>query len=96
MNSGRGFDLYTKTERKLHIMVEENFNTDTKVLRQFSSWAASLHLVFCDVQTMPTEYIHHVAVLDREKSEGKVLIWWVRLIFDIQQGDLEYLAHGCI
>jgi hypothetical protein len=37
MNNGRGFDVYTKTERKLHIMVEENLDTDTEVLRPFSS-----------------------------------------------------------
>jgi hypothetical protein len=40
------------------------------------------------------EYIDHVAVLYHEKSEGEDLIWRVRLIFDIQQGDLEYLTHG--
>ncbi|KAI4940933.1 hypothetical protein J4E91_011110 [Alternaria rosae] len=35
-------------------------------------------------------------MLDRERLEGEVLIFWVPDLLDEKRGDVEYVAHGCI
>ncbi|CAN9480184.1 unnamed protein product [Alternaria alternata] len=60
------------------------------------SWAASLHAVLCYARDTRADWDPHVAVIDRRRLEGEVLVWWVPDLLGAKQGDIEYLAHGCI
>ncbi|KAI5373287.1 hypothetical protein J4E82_008044 [Alternaria postmessia] len=67
-----------------------------EVLTEFSSWAASLHAVLCYARDTRADWNPHVAVIDRTRLEGEVLVWWVPDLLGAKKGDVEYLAHGCI
>ena len=99
MNGRPVTGFYEKQEKELHAMVQAHFSADEDVLTEFSSWAASLHTVLCYAYTCSLEYGDvHVAVIDREKLDGEVRIWWVPHLLDPGEyhGEHEYLAHGCI
>ncbi|KAI4680764.1 uncharacterized protein J4E84_007904 [Alternaria hordeiaustralica] len=99
MNGRQVTGFYKKQEKELHAMVQAHFSADEDVLTGFSSWAASLHTVLCYAYTCSLEYEDvHVAVLDRERLDGEVRIWWVPDLLDPGEyhGEHEYLAHGCI
>ncbi|KAI4659467.1 uncharacterized protein J4E78_005895 [Alternaria triticimaculans] len=99
MNGRPVTGFYEKPEKELHAMVQAHFAADEDVLTEFSSWAASLHTVLCYAYTCSLEYRDvHVAVIDREKLDGEVRIWWVPHLLDPGEyhGEHEYLAHGCI
>ncbi|KAI4670652.1 uncharacterized protein J4E88_009744 [Alternaria novae-zelandiae] len=99
MNGRQVTGFYEKPEKELHAMVQAHFSADEDVLTEFSSWAASLHTVLCYAHTCSLEYGDvHVAVIDREKLDGEVRIWWVPHLLDPGEyhGEHEYLAHGCI
>ncbi|KAI4704988.1 hypothetical protein J4E89_009281 [Alternaria sp. Ai002NY15] len=99
MNGRPVTGFYEKPEKELHAMVQAHFSADEDVLTEFSSWAASLHTVLCYAYTCSLEYGDvHVAVIDREKLDGEVRIWWVPHLLDPGEyhGEHEYLAHGCI
>ena len=99
MNGRQVTGFYEKSEKELHAMAHAHFSADEDVLTEFSSWAASLHTVLCYAHTCSLEYSDvHVTVLDREKLDGEVRIWWVPHLLDPGEyhGEHEYLAHGCI
>ena len=99
MNGRQVTGFYEKPEKQLHAMAHAHFLADQDVLTEFSSWAASLHTVLCYAYTCSLEYGDvHVAVLDREKLDGEVRIWWVPHLLDPEEhrGEHEYLAHGFI
>ncbi|KAI4645644.1 uncharacterized protein J4E79_010822 [Alternaria viburni] len=99
MNGRQVTGFYKRQEKELHAMAQAHFSADEDVLTEFSSWAASLHTVLCYAYTCSLEYSDvHVAVIDREKLDGEVRIWWVPHLLDPGEyhGEHEYLAHGCI
>jgi len=99
MNGRQVTGFYEKQEKELHAMVQAHFSADEDVLTEFSSWAASLHTVLCYAYTCSLEYEDvHIAVIDREKLDGEVRIWWVPHLLDPGEyhGEHEYLAHGCV
>jgi len=99
MNGRQVTGFYEKPEKELHAMAHAHFCADENVLTEFSSWAASLHTVLCYAYTCSLEYRDvHVAVLDRERLDEEVRIWWGPHLLDPEElrGEHEYLAHGCI
>ncbi|CAI9633424.1 unnamed protein product [Alternaria burnsii] len=96
MDGNKGSSVYGKTEKEMHKIVKDHFDDNKEVLTEFSSWAASLHAVLCFARDTCAGWNPHVAVIDRTRLEGEVLVWWVPDLLGAKQGDLEYLAHGCI
>ncbi|KAB2104388.1 hypothetical protein AG0111_0g7903 [Alternaria gaisen] len=96
MNGNKGSSVYGKTEKEMYKMAKDHFDDNKEVLTEFSSWAASLHAVLCYARDTRAEWNPHVAVIDRTRLEGEVLVWWVPDLLGAKQGDIEYLAHGCI
>ncbi|KAF7672903.1 hypothetical protein GT037_008854 [Alternaria burnsii] len=96
MNGNKGSSVYGKTEKEMYKMVKDHFDDNKEVLTEFSSWAASLHAVLCFARDTCAGWNPHVAVIDRTRLEGEVLVWWVPDLLGAKQGDIEYLAHGCI
>ncbi|RYO17052.1 hypothetical protein AA0113_g9857 [Alternaria arborescens] len=96
MNGNKGSSVYVKTEKEMYNMVNAHFHGNDELLTEFSSWAASLHAVLCFARDTRADWNPHVAVIDRMRLEGEVLVWWVPDLLGAKQGDIEYLAHGCI
>ncbi|CAN9207184.1 unnamed protein product [Alternaria alternata] len=96
INGNKGSSVYGKTEKEMYRMVNDHFDDNKEVLTEFSSWAASLHAVLCYARDTRADWDPHVAVIDRRRLEGEVLVWWVPDLLGAKQGDIEYLAHGCI
>ncbi|CAN9457568.1 unnamed protein product, partial [Alternaria alternata] len=96
MNGDKGSSVYGKTEKEMCKMVNDHFDDNKEVLTEFSSWAASLHAVLCYARDTRADWNPHVAVIDRTRLEGEVLVWWVPDLLGAKKGDVEYLAHGCI
>jgi hypothetical protein len=96
MNGNKGSSVYGKTEKEMYSMVKDHFDGNSELLTEFSSWAASLHAVLCFARDIRADWNPHVAVIDRTRLEGEVLVWWVPDLLGAKQGDIKYLAHGCI
>ncbi|RII22983.1 hypothetical protein CUC08_Gglean013195 [Alternaria sp. MG1] len=77
-------------------MVNDQIHGNKELLIELSSWVASLHAVLCFARDTCAGWNPHVAVIDRTRLEGEVLVWWVPDLLGAKQGDIEYLAHGCI
>lgn len=76
------------------------FHNNTSRLSEFSSWAASLHLVLCyasDLSHSLGKKDVNVAVMDTRQLDWRqgVLVWHVLDLISCG-GLYEYLAHGCI
>jgi len=96
MNDRKVPSLYTRTEAEVYEMVRSHYLGLRDVLTEFSSWAASLHAVlFIARHAVPKPNIH-ITMLDRERLDGEVLVFWLSDVLDDKIGDVEYLAHGCI
>jgi hypothetical protein len=103
----QGHNFYTMTEAELRKMVAAHYNgswsyfhNNTSRLSEFSSWAASLHLVLCYASDMSHSLGKkdvHVAVMDTRQLEWRqgVLVWDVPDLVSCE-GVYEYLAYGCI
>lgn len=96
MNDRKVPDLYREAESTILDLVQAHYRCTHDVLTEFSSWAASLHAVLFLARHTPPEGNPHVAMLDRDRLDGEVLIFWVPDLLGERKGDIEYLAHGCI
>ena len=96
MNDRRLPSLYTKMEATVYEMVQSHYLHNSDVLTEFSSWAASIHAVLFLARHAALVHNPQVAMLDRERLEGEVIIFWVPDVLDGKRRDVEYLAHGCI
>jgi hypothetical protein len=92
MNGKKGHNFYDLAEGNILSMAYDHAVGNRFVLTAFSSWASSLHLVLCYAHSMPASNDVHVAVIDRQKLEGEVLIW--NDLHLLGWGEAEYLAHG--
>ncbi|KAF7578557.1 hypothetical protein PtrSN002B_010597 [Pyrenophora tritici-repentis] len=93
MNGQNGHRFYEMSEREIFTMADDHF-FGRENITEFSSWAASLHVVLYYAQSMPAEHNVHIAVLDRHQLGGEVLIWHALVLVDVFEN--EYLAHGCV
>lgn len=95
--ASEGCDPYQMSEAKLFEMANGHWCA-SRVNTEFSSWAASLHLVLCYAHTLQKEGESqvHVAMIDTvELDHIGVRVWHVpHLIYQIDP--TEYLAHGVI
>jgi len=94
MNGQTGHQFYEMPESKIFTMTRHHVHGNRLVATEFSSWAASLHVVLCYAQSMRPEHNPHIAVLDRQQLDGEVLIWHVPDLVDMFE--IEYLAHGYV
>jgi hypothetical protein len=95
MNGKNSGGFYEIPEVRLHAMVVAHYNGWTQPASNFSSWAASLHLVLRYAEWMNESDNPHIAVIDTKKLDNEVLVWHVpHLVY--RSGVLEYMAYGRI
>jgi hypothetical protein len=86
--------FYDHNENALYTMAMNHYHGDKVTRSEFSSWAASLHLVFCYARDISASKTAYVAVMDTHNLDSEVLVWHVPHL--IPRHNHEYLAHGVI
>lgn len=94
MHGRQGHEFYDMTESQIYFMAHRHFRGDITVVTEFSSWAASLHLVLSYAFSMPSEHNPHVAIMDCKALDRGVLVWHATHLIGL--GEEEYLAHGVV
>jgi hypothetical protein len=86
--------FYEVSEAALHPMVSNPLRAEHDPLSDFSSWAASLHLVLWYSKFHGKKKATHLAVMDTHNLDEEVLVWHAPHLID--GANHEYLAFGRI